>query len=364
MTDPTPQDEGRMLEERIHIALTRISDLECLREQDIRTKFNDQSLNGVDHMIRKGSDVLLIQDKWKESATTQQEVSQFLSCVERIQARCSPEDTFYLIWAGKLIPTTHSLASLRERNCSVLNCPISIEALARLVVLDVCETLGLDPIEALRTIPVVHRTRTATRPTTREVVSTPTQTLSYDETEEGQREKQKLESIITQILLTSLRKLQNATSNSTVSDSYQLYITAFPTDVRRWTDGSFKKIDFNAFLKTMKSVSCPTKTKKFRTQCFWYYCKLRYISVELSSQVAQYSTLREAMLGKKSAWAKKLPVLKCTPEPMSEPEYRDLIRHCEDYESLQFATPGDIGGAVIRRTNGYENQFYQHYQVY
>jgi hypothetical protein len=362
MTDLTPQDEGRALEELIHTALLCIPGIECLREQDIRSKYNDQSLNGVDHMIRKDTAVVLIQDKWKDSSTTQQEVSQFLSCVERIQARCSPQDSFFLIWAGKQLPTSHSTASLRERNVSILNCPFSIEGLARLTILDVCETLGLDPIDSLQKIPVIRQNRTATRPTTREVVSTPTQTpQTYDETDEGKRDVAKMDALISTIMLTTMRKLNNATSNSTVSDSWQLFISAFPLDARKWMDGSFKKIDFNAFLRTMKSLTCPTKTKKFRVQCFFYYCKLRFISVELSSQAAQYSTLRDTMLSKKSAWAKKIPTLKCNPEPMSEPEYRDLIRHCEDFESL--AGMGS-DGTWLRRSNGYENQFYQHYQVY
>jgi hypothetical protein len=99
----TPSEQGILLEDRIHAALSWLPNTECMREQDIRAKFNDQSINGVDHWICKESIHVLIQDKWKDSPTTQQEVSQFLSCVERIQARCDQTATFYLIWADIFI---------------------------------------------------------------------------------------------------------------------------------------------------------------------------------------------------------------------------------------------------------------------
>jgi hypothetical protein len=115
-------------------------------------------MNGVDHWVICGFDNILIQDKWKESVT-QHEVTQFLHCVERIKKRCDSDAKFFLIWACKHLPSTYALTTLREAGVSILNCPISIQALARLVVLDVCEWLGIDPTESLKSIVVQKRIR-------------------------------------------------------------------------------------------------------------------------------------------------------------------------------------------------------------
>jgi hypothetical protein len=350
--------QGFALENLIHTALSSIPVFQCLREQDIRTKFSDQSINGVDHWITFGTEHILIQDKWKESAATQSEMSQFLTCVERIQARCPSTDTFYLLWAGKLLPSSHAMASLKERNGTVLNCPISIEALSRLVVLEVCETFGVEPNAALLQIPVAKRGCTATLPSKREVVVTPN--IAYDDTEEGKAAKANIEEMIRQIQMGPFRKVNNAQANSCVPDIWRLYSAAFPQDIARWTDGTIKKIDYSAFLRTMKGVCYPTKSKRLVSQSFCFYCKLRFISIELSSLAAQYNSVRETMLGKKSQWARKLPTLKCVAEPMTDGEYRGQIVHCDDY---WMNTMGP-GGTIVKRSSGIENQFYQHYQVY
>ena len=367
--------QGFALENLIHNALSAIPVFQCLREQDIRTKFSDQSINGVDHWITFGTEHILIQDKWKESAATQSEMSQFLSCVERIQARCPATDTFYLLWAGKLLPSSHAMVSLKERSGSVLNCPISIEALARLVVLEVCETFGVEPTTALLKITVVKRERTATLTSNREVVVTPS--IIYDDTEEGKAEKAKIEELIRQIqigpfrkvnnaqLIRQLqtgptRKVNNAQANSCVPDIWRLYSAAFPQDIARWTDDTIKNIDYSAFLQTMKGVCYPTKSKRLVSHSFFFYCKLRFISIELSSLAAQYNSVRETMLGKKSQWARKLPTLKCVAEPMTDEEYRGQIIHCTDYWINVFGPHA----TVERKPSGIENHFYQHYQVY
>jgi hypothetical protein len=366
MAELTPSQQGFALEDAIHNALCKLPDVECLREQDIRSKYNDQSLNGVDHWIRYQNTNILIQDKWKETATTQQEVSQFLGCVERIQARCSSDDVFYLIWAGKNTPTSHSATTLKERTVQIIHCAFSIEALARLVILDVCETLGVDPIESLRQIPVAKKARIATIPSRRDVVVVQPQTTAsvstvpYDETDEGKQAKARLEGMIQQIHNTQFRKINNAQSNSTVPDVWQIYQSAFPQDIHKWTDGTFKKIDFNAFLRTMKAVTYPTKTKHFRSYCFFFYVKLRYISVELATISTQYNNCREQMLANKSVWARKLPQIKCTAEPMTDVEYRAQVVYCEDYWMNTYGP----GGTIVKKPSGLDYQFHQQYIVY
>jgi hypothetical protein len=358
----TASQQGFELEELIQNALSAIPTIECLREQEIRSKFNDQSLNGIDHWIRNGTDHILIQDKWKESATSQQEAAQFLSCVERIQARCSQEDTFYLVWACKTEPTSHSTSILKERNVSIVSCSISIQSLARLVVLEVCETLGIDPTSALVKIPSKKESRVATNTTKRQVlvpVTPVATTLAYDDTEEGKMDKQHLEELMKQIQTNHFRKLNNALSNSTIPNVWDIYKSSFPQEIHNWTDGTFKKIDFNAFARTMKQVSYPTKSKNFMTHAFFFHCKMRYLSTELFPVATKYNTLREQMLAKKSVWTRKLPVLKCTADPMTDAEYRAQIVHCQDYWMNTYGP----GGKIVKRPSGFEYQFYQHYMA-
>jgi hypothetical protein len=363
----TPSEQGILLEDCIHAALSWLPNTECMREQDIRAKFNDQSINGVDHWICKESIHVLIQDKWKDSSTTQQEVSQFLSCVERIQARCDQTATFYLIWAGKTQPTSHSMKALTERNVTIITCSYSLEALARIVVEDVCGIFGYDPYEFSKYVPYVKRNLVSTTPSRREVhvqppqpVQAPQQTVAYDDTEQGKASRVRIEALISQIQNNSIRKIQNTQSNSTISDVWQLFTAAFPNDISKWTDGSFKKIDYNAFMRTIKGVSYPTKQKHFRSNCFFFYIKLRNISIELAGFASQYNTLREQMLAEKSVWARKLPQIKCTAEPMTDTEYRAQVVHCEDYWMNTYGP----GGTIVKKPSGLEYQFYQQYMVY
>jgi hypothetical protein len=357
----TASQQGFELEELIHGGLSSLTQLECLREQDIRSKFGDQSLNGVDHWIRFGTEHILIQDKWKGAATSQQESAQFLSCVERIQARCSQDDTFYLVWACKSEPTSHSLAALNERHVTVIPCGISIHALARLVILEVCETFGLDPATALLKIPSVRAPRAATTATSRQVAPAPAAqpVVAYDDTEEGKKDKAALEEVMRQIQNNQFRKLNYALSNSTIPNVWDIYKASFPQDLVNWTDGTFKKIDFNAFARTMKAVSYPTKMKNFITHAFFFHCKLRFLSTDLFPLATQYNTLREQMLAKKSVWARKLPVLKCTGDPMTDAEYRGQIIHCQDYWINAYG----YDGKIVKRSSGVEYQFYQHYML-
>lgn len=358
----TASQQGFELEELIQNALSSIHEIECLREQDIRSKFNDQSLNGIDHWIRHGTDHILIQDKWKDSATGQQEAAQFLSCVERIQARCSQEDTFYLVWACKSEPTANSIALLKERNVTLVSCSISIQALARLVVLEVCETLGIDPTTALLKIPSNKESRVATNASKRQVlVSVPSvvPTISYDDTEDGKKDKAMLEELMRQIQMTHFRKLQNALSNSAIPNVSDIYKSSFPQDISNWADGTLKKIDFDAFARTMKSVSYPTKSKNFQTNAFFFHCKMRYISTELFPLASKYNVLREQMLAKKSVWARKLPAVKCKADPMTDAEYRAQIVHCQDYWNHGYGA----GGKIVKRPSGLEHHFYIHYMT-
>jgi hypothetical protein len=403
MNESTPQDQGFALEFLIHTALKHCHALQCLREQDIRTMYNDQSMNGVDHWIICGLDNILIQDKWKE-VVTQHEVTQFLHCVERIKKRCDSEANFFLIWACKHLPSAHALTTLREAGVSILNCPISIQSLARLVVLDVCEWIGIDPTESLKTILVQKRARDPNTklhsevplksclkrsstphpqikvsedpvettalplPVTEPAPSAPIRVplppklirqpvVPYDETEDGKNAKQILEGHIRSIQHGPLRKLDNAQRGTTIPDIWRIVSNAFPQDPLQWSITRFKKIDFNAFLKTVKSISVPDSRKKYNSHTYFFYVKLRKISIELSELATQYNALRDSMIEHKSAWAKTLPSLRCNAEPMSEEEYKSTVRFCEDYLTKVWSR----GGGYDLQPSGLQYQFYQHY---
>ena len=378
MNGPTPQEQGFALESLIHDALKHCHALQCLREQEIRTMYNDQSINGVDHWVICGLDNILIQDKWKESVT-QHEVTQFLHCVERIKKRCDSDAKFFLIWACKHLPSTHALTTLREAGVSILNCPISIQALARLVVLDVCEWLGIDPTESLKSIVVKKRIQEGPASENKSedpsdpIVSIPMSSapirvplppklirqpvVPYDETDDGKNAKQTLESIIRSIQHGPLRKVDHAQRGTTIPDIWRIVSNAFPQDPLQWNATRFKKIDFNAFLKTVKPICVPDSRKKYNSHAYFFYVKLRKISIELSELATQYNALREQLVEQKSAWGKTLPIIRCSPEPMSDEEYKSTVRFCEDY----FVKVWARGGGYDLQPSGLQYQFYQHY---
>jgi hypothetical protein len=148
-----PSEQGFLLEEVIYKAVNSFPVLvQNMRETQIKQHFQDNSLNGVDHWIKFGKNNVLIQDKWRED-TTQQEVSQFLECSNRLNRRISRDEHIYLLWISKYGPTKNSLASLNERGVEVISCSISVQALARLAILRIAECLDVDPVSALLSIP-------------------------------------------------------------------------------------------------------------------------------------------------------------------------------------------------------------------
>lgn len=333
---------GFDLERLIHNALHVIPDITCKGEQDIRTYFNDQSLNGIDHWIKYGSVNIFIQDKWRET-TTQPEVAQFLTCVERIQSRIPKEEAVYLIWAGKYEPTSHAKKALTERSVQIVNSSTSIYSLARCVVLDVCEVIDIDPIPALMTIPVIKADRSQTAATER--VSHVQQT--FDETDEGKALKEQINSSIRSIQSSVFQKINNVVmcspQGSLIRDIVQ---TTFPKSQDEYFTHKSKKINYNTFLTASKKLLWATKTKKTSTYAMFLYCKLRFLSIELANQNQSYDKLRLEAISKGSTWAKGLAEFKIQAEPMAETEFNAAVKHCDDY------------------WNGVEYQFWNQYQVF
>lgn len=313
-----PCEEGFALEELIHNAALNIPNVKSLRENEIKAHFEDNSLNGVDHWLQNDATHVFIQDKWKES-TNQHEVSQFIVCADRIMSRINGQK-FFLIWAAKKEPTANSLKSLRERNVTIIHSNISIKALAKIVILQICECLGVDSTQALQSIPQV-------KPVETKPITTFVRNADYDSQEEGQKKISEMKELISQIQLSVLKKVENAQNMDGPAETYPL-LHHFPK-TERWEH--FPKIDFNAFLKAAKPVCFPSKNKKLQSRSLFFYVKLRKLSCELSKYVNEYELRRKELLLKKSNWGKLLPQLKSQPEPIAEEEFKTAVSNCEDY---------------------------------
>jgi hypothetical protein len=119
-----------------------------LGEQAIRDTFNEQSLNGVDHLFElqdmSGNYThFLMQEKWK-IMTNQREVSQFLDCCARIISRISPEKRgkIYRLWVTRSQPSLNGEKSLEEGGAYVIQSMTSQAFLAQMVGQFICEILG------------------------------------------------------------------------------------------------------------------------------------------------------------------------------------------------------------------------------
>jgi hypothetical protein len=324
-----PRAQGIRLEELIHTGIQAIStEIRILREQEIRTEYADQSINGIDHWIQYGTIHIFAQTKWRDT-TTQPEVSQFLSCVDRIQARIPADSQVVLLWIGKVEPTKHSMSLLAERNVEVVCSSVSVESLARNVVCWVGEIFGLDPGAGLCSIPIVRR---AVRTTQTSTYIAPPKILTYDETEEGKAARSGMESYIQEKMLNVIwRKIQNYVLNAPVLNVYTVFETTYPSKLEDWSNGKFRKINFNGILKTFKGMTYPTKQKPTNSYSLFAYCRLRFISTELAALSLEYGQKRDAMISAKSAWAKNLPTITCKAEPMTDEEYRGAVVLCNDY---------------------------------
>ena len=135
----TPVENGYDLEKIIYEKSLKLPNLvHSLRENEIKKYFDDKSLNGIDHWIQIDKNHFFIQDKWKESLN-QQEVSQFLNCVNRIQLRLDEDSKIYLLWVSKRTPTPNCLKMLNERNVSIIINDESLEMLAKNLILKIFE---------------------------------------------------------------------------------------------------------------------------------------------------------------------------------------------------------------------------------
>jgi hypothetical protein len=337
----TPVELGFKLEELIHDALSKIDGFECMKEHDIRNYFNDQSFNGVDHWIKYKDNHILIQDKWKETIT-QPEIAQFLTCVERIQARNSKSDNYYLIWASKKEPTTNASKSLIERNVNIITCSTSISSLARIVVMDICESFDINPINSLMNIPSCKKLNTTTQISQREHVAT--QTVTYDDSDEGKEKKTELLAIIQQIQNGPFRKVINSLGMCPIPQARELAITVLPKSIDDWQQSKANKFNYSKLLSDLKKICWPNKNKKVYYGTLNSYIKLHFISKELNELTQKYMNIRHFMISNRSTWAKGTLEIKCDFEPLTQEDYSVVCKFTDGY------------------WKGMEYQFWQEYQ--
>jgi hypothetical protein len=322
-------DNGRSLEQIIHTASLQIPDLtRSLREYDIRTHFGDASLNGVDHWITVGSSHILIQDKWKETSN-QQEVSQFLTCAERIHSRLPTEDKVFLIWACKKEPTANCVATLQERGSGIVTCGVSLEGLARCVLIQICECLNINSTQCLQAIPSISLLQPLG--TAKRKIESAIQISGFDENEDGKKSIEEMKQFIGKIHQTCFRKIEMAMNTDAIPEVYALYSGTMPKSPEDWYNGKISKIDFTGFLKTIKTICWPTNKKKLNSRNLFFYTKLRKISTEFATLANEYDAKRKALIGNKSVWGKNLPALKANAEPITEAEFKGALENCEDY---------------------------------
>lgn len=318
-----PVQEGFALEELIHKASLKLPSLiHSKREKEILTYFTDNSFNGVDHWIQIGTTHFLIQDKWKETIT-QQEVAQFLTCTERMKERLSNNHTYHYIWCSKKEPTSNSYKLLSEKNVNIITCSSRIENLARNVIMEICDILEVDPNECLIEI----KSKSKQQIQTTNYLFTPI--ITFDDSDDGKKMIEDMKNYIDTIQNNVIRKIMQANSIDCVYEVNS--IINFPNTKDDWWSGKYSKIDFNAFMKAVKTVCWPTNKKKLRSTNLFFYVKMRKLSCELSKFINEYEMKRKNLLNNKSAWAKNLPTLKCNPEPISEAEFKGAIENCDDY---------------------------------
>jgi hypothetical protein len=113
---PTPQELGRILENKLHIELSKYFD-ECLSgDNDIIKKFGND-VWGIDHYARKDNFIVLIQDKWQKDKPNIKTINHFILSTQRIMDYNKDNICMYLcLFISKTKLTKASLDSFTSAN--------------------------------------------------------------------------------------------------------------------------------------------------------------------------------------------------------------------------------------------------------
>lgn len=352
MNGSTPQQQGFALESLIHDALKQYHEFECLREQDIRNKYRDQSMNGVDHWIICRNHSILIQDKWKETCS-QSDVTQFLTCADRIKSRC-PNMKFTLLWVSKKLPTSHALTTLLERDTLFVTRATSIEDLAQLVVKKVCEKFEINSTTAsytsTRMAPQVQTqqvytqfsedpveeyipTPSAPPPSSRQPVlpSSRQQSHSWDNNQIGRDTIQNMKRIIRSIQKLFQKWIIEGLHDTKLPVLHQIVANAIPASESDWTNGTFKSIDYFAFAEQIESICRPSPSYSCSENDYRYFVRVCSFSKLLAPLAKSYNEVRQVMLRANSHYGKTIPTFDSHEKVIAYESYTSLLKYCYDY---------------------------------
>lgn len=147
MSQITASKQGTNLENTIS-NLLKILGIENYKENEIKKIYNDNSLNGIDHLILYPSshNVILIQDKWKEQID-QKETSQFTQAATRLKdliVLSDPLSVFKLLFISKTPIPSNSKKILVENNVEIIIMNGDIHIMAFSVVLHILRMINVN----------------------------------------------------------------------------------------------------------------------------------------------------------------------------------------------------------------------------
>jgi hypothetical protein len=326
--------------------------LQHRNKQDIRSELNDQNMNCVDHWITHNNPEplhILIKTKWSQK-TRHPEVAQYISCVDRIQSRIESGQRTHLLWASKTQPTHQARAILTERRAEIMCCNVSIEMLARNVITWIAETCELDPAPGLREIPL--------RRVSRLYYADVDADVPVDETPEGQAIIAEFQMYLQSLHQSVGHRIQSALNQLGNYELQTVVHSMFPMTVEEWYNGSHSKVEYNRLLRTLAKLCVPTRAKHYPSRSLLFYCKMRRLSIEFASHMAEFHRRRATLMNSGLAYARSVSHPNCMPEPMTQEEYGGHVVHCDDYwVSIS------RNGVIERVPSGIQSHFYNYYNT-
>lgn len=318
---------GCELENIINEGIKLLPQTTSYTEEEIRSKYEDHSLNGVDHMVVHKDRVIFIQTKWKKT-TRQQEVSQFIDCMNRIQSRDSSLPTKRVaMWVCQKSPTRYALSSLKDINCKIVSCNVSIGMLAKNTILTLCELFEIPSHISSVIIGSMPSPPSTTELENVRETHVVEHKVSFDETDEGKRFKETIERLIQQVCNFRYH-LTNGSGGK--SDIFNAIESVIPYEISRWKRSG--TIRYHSIVKSLKKMCTPSKKNPCEIQDYVAYIAICGGSVAIARMAEQYTQLRDGAIEKGSAYAKELVKYKCTPCPINEAEFKERAKYCSNYD--------------------------------
>jgi len=165
--------------------------------------------------------------------------------------------------------------------------------------------------------------------TTNEHIST--QTISYDNTEDGIHKRNELINCMKLIQNGPFRKIINSLYMCPVPQARELVQIVLPTSINDWQQSKANKFNYSKLLNDLKKICWPTKTKKVYYGTLNSYIKLHFISKELYELSLRYMNIRYKMIMNKSIWAKGTLDIRCDYLPLTQEDYTSVCKFTDGY---------------------------------